>query len=120
MRFLAWLVGIPVAILAILLAVSNREPVTIGLWPFTEGVSAPSFVVALVPFALGLILGAGFAGIGTVRARWRHRSATRKVGRMQKEIDEMRARHQRENQSAALAPPRKTDDEAPAETRTRP
>jgi uncharacterized integral membrane protein len=123
MRFLAWLVGIPVAILAILFAVSNRDPVTIGIWPFTEGVTAPSFVVALVPFALGLILGAGFAGIGTVRARWRHRGAARQVGRMQREMEEMRARHQRQSQIAdqnVLAPPRDTDHESSIETKAHP
>ena len=92
MRFVAWLVGLPVAILIVLFAVSNRDPVSIGIWPFTEGVTAPSFVVALVPFFLGLLLGVGWGGIKTQRARWQHRRANRKVQRMEEEMADMRNR----------------------------
>ena len=62
MRIVAWLAGIPLGILLVLFAVSNRASVTVGIWPFTEGVTAPAFVVALVPFFLGLLLGAALAG----------------------------------------------------------
>jgi uncharacterized integral membrane protein len=91
MRVIAWLIGVPLGLLLILFAVSNRDPVSIGIWPFTDGITAPAFVVALVPFALGLLLGAAFAGLGTMRAHWRHRGATRKVRRMEEEMADLRA-----------------------------
>ena len=90
-RLVAWLVGVPLGILLVLFAVSNRGPVSIGIWPFRQGITAPAFILALVPFALGLLLGAGFAGLGTLRVHWRHRGAARKVRRMEQEISEMRA-----------------------------
>ncbi len=106
MRILAWLVGIVLGILAILFAVSNREEVTIGIWPFSEGVAAPAFVIALVPFALGLLLGALFAGIGTLRAHWRHQGAARKVRRMEQEMAEMRAQARDARDRTPPDPPR--------------
>ena len=102
MRIIAWLAGVPLGILLVLFAVSNRGPVSVGIWPFTEGITAPAFVVALVPFGLGLLLGAGFAGLGTMRAHWRHRSAARKVRRMEEEMAEMRSQAK---ESGHPAPP---------------
>src|SRR5579871_1741247 len=106
MRFLAWLIGIPLGLLLVLFAVSNREFVTVGIWPFTDGISAPAFVIALVPFGLGLVLGAIFAGIGTVRAHWRHQGAARKVRRMEEEMAEMRARHKEASRPGVGEPSR--------------
>jgi len=92
MRVLAWSVGLPVAVLVILFAVSNRQPIAVGLWPFAEGVVAPAYVVALVPLAIGFLLGGGLAGVGTVRARMRHRAERRKVRAIERSMDELRAR----------------------------
>jgi uncharacterized integral membrane protein len=99
MRLLAWLVGLPLTILIILFAVSNRQTITIGLWPLTEGIAAPAYVIGLVPLTFGALLGAGFAGIGTVRARLRHRSALRRARGAERQMEELRAR------TPAIAPP---------------
>lgn len=101
MRFLAWLIGVVVLIIAVLFAVSNRDPVSIGLWPFTDGLTAPSFVVALVPFVLGLLIGLGWGSVGATRARWRHRRADRKVRKMEEQMAEMRSRPSSKTQALA-------------------
>ncbi|HEY1720086.1 MAG TPA: lipopolysaccharide assembly protein LapA domain-containing protein [Magnetospirillaceae bacterium] len=109
MRFIAWLVGVPVAILFVLFAVSNRDSVTIGIWPFTDGISAPSFVVALVPFVLGLLLGVGYGSVGTMRARWRHRRAASKVDKLEQQMAEMRTHSRSSGRSSqAIAGPAST------------
>jgi uncharacterized integral membrane protein len=99
MRFIAWLVGAVFAILVVVFAISNKDSITIGLWPFDEGIQAPKFLIALVPLAIGLLIGAGFSGIGTMRARMRHRSAQRRVRGMEREMEELR------NRKPAIAPP---------------
>jgi len=117
MRLLAWLVGLPVAALAVLFAVSNRQPIAVGLWPFSEAIEAPAFVIALVPFALGLIGGAALAGVGTLRARLRHRAERRKVRTMERRLDEMRmaeAAKPKPSPAPAIAAP----GAAPRETHT--
>jgi putative membrane protein len=92
MRVLAWLVGLPLTIAVVLFAVSNRQSITIGFWPFADGIEAPAYLIGLVPMALGLLIGAGLAGIGTVHARFRHRSATRTIRAMEKRLAELMAR----------------------------
>ena len=92
MRYIAWLVGVPLAIVAILFAVSNRESVAIGFWPFPDRIEGPAYAIGLVPLALGLLVGAGLAGIGTVHARWRHRSATRTIRALERRMADLLAR----------------------------
>jgi len=94
---------VPLAALAVLFAVSNRESMSVGLWPFAEGLSAPAYLVALVPLAIGLVLGAGLAGLGTIRARWRHDVARRQLKAAERELDVLRER-QRPPPVAPAAP----------------
>ena len=99
MRLLAWLVGLPLTAIVVLFAVSNRQPITIGFWPFSDGITAPAYVIGLVPLGIGVLLGAGMAGIGTVRARFRHRGAVRRGRDMERQMEELRAR------TPAISPP---------------
>jgi uncharacterized integral membrane protein len=92
MRIIAWLVGVPLAVIVVLFAVSNREPVEIGFWPLPERIVAPAYLIGLVPLALGLLLGAGLAGIGTVHARYRHRRAARTIRELERRMAELLSR----------------------------
>ena len=92
MRIIAWLVGLPLAIIVILFALSNRQPIEIGFWPFPVRIEAPAYVIGLIPLALGLLVGAGLAGIGTLHARYRHRSANRTIRALEKRMAELTAR----------------------------
>jgi len=92
MRIIAWLVGLPLAVIVVLFAVSNRQAITIGFWPFPERIDAPAYLIGLIPLALGLLVGAGLAGIGTVHARYRHRSAARTIRALEKRMAELLAR----------------------------
>jgi uncharacterized integral membrane protein len=89
---IAWLVGLPLTIIVVLFAVSNRQSTTIGFWPFHDGIAAPAYVIGLVPLVIGLLLGAGLAGIGTVHARFRHRSATRTIRALEQRMADLLAR----------------------------
>lgn len=59
MKFLRWLLLVPVALLAIVIAIANRQPVTFSLDPFDPLNPAIGFTM---PLALIVIL-AMFAGI---------------------------------------------------------
>jgi len=99
MRLIAWLVGLPLTLIVVLFAVSNRQPIVIGFWPFTDGITAPAFLIGLVPLAIGLLVGAGFASVGTVRAHLRHRGAVRRGNSFERQLAELRDR------TPAIAPP---------------
>lgn len=71
MRLLFWLIGVPLAAAAVVFALSNRQTVVLGFWPFVEGLELPVYLAVLVPLAVG------FAG-GYVAALVRR--LTRRLG----------------------------------------
>jgi uncharacterized integral membrane protein len=77
-RILKWLLLVPVAVLAIMLAIANRAPVTVVFDPFPPASSgltfaAPLFLVVLASVILGVLLG----GFGAWLRQGRHRRAAR-------------------------------------------
>lgn len=75
MRLSTYLIGIPVAVLAGVVAIANREPVTVSLDPFSlrhpDGnlsLHLPLFVALLAVLAIGLVAGWGF-GAWSARRR---------------------------------------------------
>jgi len=80
-RLFAWVLALPIAVVAVTLAVANRKPVTLALDPFRPenpafSVVVPLFVVILAALILGVLLGG-------VTMWWRqrfHRRAAR-IGR---------------------------------------
>src|SRR5277367_3691809 len=57
MKFLWWIVLALAALLLILFAVSNREMVSVGLWPLPVLVEMPLYLVVLGTLILGFVLG---------------------------------------------------------------
>jgi len=93
--FLKWLVLAPVALLLILFAVTNREPVRVVLDPLPGDmalidITAPLFIILFLAAGLGVIAG-GIAG-WFVQARQRQaiRTARADVERLQREADSLR------------------------------
>lgn len=57
MKYLTLLVTLPVTVAVVVFAVNNRDGVTLNPWPFDGAITLPIFVVALVPFVAGFVLG---------------------------------------------------------------
>jgi uncharacterized integral membrane protein len=80
LRTLLWLlIGGPVAIVVMALAVVNNQPVTIAFDPFTPqtpfyAVTVPLYVIFFVALMLGIVLG----GVGTWTRQGRFRKAARR------------------------------------------
>ncbi|MBV9044624.1 MAG: DUF1049 domain-containing protein [Alphaproteobacteria bacterium] len=71
MRLTTWIVGIPVALVAIWIALANRQPVVLSLDPFSQDAPAltvqmPLYLLVFLAILAGVLLG-GFA-IGARRA----------------------------------------------------
>ncbi len=91
MRLLSWLIGLPLAILVVLFALSNRQTMTVGLWPFDEGLALPAFLAVLLPLLAGFLAGFLLAlarGLGHRRAARRH---GKRADTLQRELDALRA-----------------------------
>lgn len=90
-RFLSILVGLPVAILAVALAVANRKPVTLSLDPFAPdhpalSVTLPLFAVIFAAVIVGVIAG----GIVTWARQGRYRREARVARREMKRAEAAR------------------------------
>ncbi len=68
-RVLSWVITVPVTLFVLLFAVSNRGPVTFSLFPFDVEVTAPGFLMPLVMFVLGFLVGGVMQAPGVVKAR---------------------------------------------------
>lgn len=97
-RILAWLIGIPVAILAIVFAVVNRQLVTVDLWPLPWTVSLPLFLMVLGAMGLGLAFGGAVVWISAGAARKRARAEGRRADRLDSRVRALETENQRLNQ----------------------
>lgn len=102
MRVLFWLV---IAVLAAVLcsfAASNREPVSLALWPLDSVLQVPLYLAELGGLILGLVLGALLVWAAGHRRRREARQGRRRIAALEREITAARPRQ--EARSAALLP----------------
>lgn len=90
MKVLSWVIGLPIAVLAIIFAVSNRDAVQVDLWPLPWEVMLPLYLLVLGALALGLVVGAVVAWISSGSARSRARREHRRANKLEVELDEVR------------------------------
>tara|TARA_R110000868_G_scaffold57875_8_gene178547 strand:- start:1532 stop:1822 length:291 start_codon:yes stop_codon:yes gene_type:complete len=79
MKFLRWLLLVPVALLAIVIAIANRQPVTFSLDPFDPlhpalGVTMPLALIVILAMFAGILIG-GAASWRQARAKTAKRSS---------------------------------------------
>jgi uncharacterized integral membrane protein len=78
-RALGAVVTLPLTLLVIVFAVSNRHPVAVGLWPFDGSVEMPLYLLALGILVLGFLAGSAISGLHTLAARLKARRETKRA-----------------------------------------
>ena len=116
-RFLKGLVLVPVAIVVILLAVANREPVLLSLDPFSPelpvfSVTLPLYAILFAAVALGVVVGGVFTWLGQSGTRRAARHRGREIRRLEGETERLRATAP-EPEAASYAVPGRTALPAP-------
>lgn len=96
LRVLKLLLIVPIAIALVLLAVANRQIVTLVLDPFHRGpdavsITLPLFVIALITLLVGVVLGYIVAWFAQGKHRRSARQLKRECDRLQAERAELRA-----------------------------
>jgi putative membrane protein len=93
MKFLWWIVLALAALLLVLFAVSNRETVSVGLWPLPDFVELPLFLVVLGTLLVGFLVGELVSWIGGWRWRWRReaRRSRERIAMLERELEAERA-----------------------------
>lgn len=102
MRFL---LAVPVLILLVAFALSNRQVVQLGLWPTDIVIDAPLSITILVASGLFFIIGALMTwGAGLVTAS-RARQAERTVRQLEAEVRALRGQPKKTAGTALALPP---------------
>lgn len=91
MRYLSWLITLPLTVIAISFAVSNLMPVQLSLWPFPFFVEVPAFALVLVTLVVGFLLGGLTVWVGQHHHRKAERQHQSRADKLQKELDALRA-----------------------------
>ena len=95
-KFLAALIWIPVALLVLLFAVTNRQPVVISLDPFSAenpalSVQGPLFLMLMGALMVGIILGGLTDWLRQSPLRREARHSRAKVRELEQELARLRA-----------------------------
>jgi len=86
LRVLSWLIGLPLALLVVVFALSNRQDAIIGMWPFAEGLPLPTYLLVLLPLVAGLLLGLLLGGLRNIRHRASARFQGRRAAALEREL----------------------------------
>jgi uncharacterized integral membrane protein len=100
-RRFAWIITVPVTIVVVVFAVSNRDFVTLDLWPFELTYSMPLFALVLICLVVGFLLGAFIMWISSGKTRSRAREAYYKASSLERDLAFMK----RKQAEAAEQPP---------------
>ncbi|WP_342643984.1 LapA family protein [Rhodoligotrophos ferricapiens] len=91
-RILSWLLGIPVALIVIIVAVANRRPVVFSLDPFDMeqpwlSFELPLYVLLVATIILGMLIGGTSAWLSQGKWRKEARLQRQEVRRLETERD---------------------------------
>ncbi|MDO8605536.1 MAG: LapA family protein [Phaeospirillum sp.] len=86
MRLVAWLIGLPLAVVATVFAVANRQEIHFDLWPLPFGLDVAAYLAVLAPLALGLATGAALVWVSGAGARLRARAERRRADSLERRL----------------------------------
>jgi lipopolysaccharide assembly protein A len=86
MKLMFWIVVVPAATVLALFAGSNREAVTLGLWPLPFAFDLPLYLAILGALLIGFISGAAAAWIAGRHRRRENRRRGRRIAALETEL----------------------------------
>lgn len=92
MKYLTWLITLPLTVFALSFALSNDAEVQLSLWPFENTYKSGINVFGLSLLGAGFFLGALFVWILDQKMRFKYWQETRKSARLEKELETLNAR----------------------------
>ena len=91
MKAVYWAATLIAAALLIPFALSNREPISLGLWPLPFFVDLPLYLLVLSLLLAGFVIGAAATWIGGRRKRRELRRGRRRVEALERELTTARS-----------------------------
>ena len=104
--FIKGIILLPIAVIVVLLAVANREPVRLSFDPFSASapelsVTVPLFAILFAAVAVGVVIGGIGAWLSQADNRRVRRQSTRELNRLRSETERMRSYPAAPRQGAA-------------------
>ena len=87
-----WLIALPLLLILVLFALSNRQELTLGFWPTPYSVAVPASLAILGAMAVGFLVGALITWVSALGARRRARRAEETNRLLQAELTTLRQR----------------------------
>ena len=91
-KLIHWLVTLPLAIIIVLFAVSNRDGVIVTFWPIPVTIEAPLYLIVLLALAVGFLTGELVAWINGRHHRRHARRRARRIAELERELDATQAK----------------------------
>jgi lipopolysaccharide assembly protein A len=92
MRLLTWLVGVVVAVVTVLFAISNRMPISITVWPFPFAIDVGLYIIVIAAVFSGFLVGALLTWVAAGKHRRRVRKQRVEIRALEGELADVRAR----------------------------
>nr|WP_211112232.1 LapA family protein [Azospirillum soli] len=89
---MTWIITLPIALVAVLFAISNRDLVTLSLWPLPFTLEAPIYLATLLALLVGFVAGGFITWNAQRRHRRRARRGAERVFYLERELKETQAR----------------------------
>jgi lipopolysaccharide assembly protein A len=86
------LIALPLLLLLVLFALSNREPVRLGLWPTDYSLVVPLSLAVLGGMAVAFLVGGLLVWVSALAQRRRARRAEQTVQLLEAQVQELKAR----------------------------
>jgi uncharacterized integral membrane protein len=90
MKFLSRALFLLFILLGVLIAVSNRQPVQLTLWPLPHEVTLPLFLLVIALLLAGVLAGLGLGWWAARHHRRRAREASGDAQRLEREVQRLR------------------------------
>lgn len=103
LRYLSLIITVPVALLAVSFAISNRQPVLLELWPLPFVINAPLYLLVLGAVVLGFLVGGLVAWMAQHRYRRDARQYRSRAGTLTDELERYRRRAEQAEEQARFA-----------------
>jgi uncharacterized integral membrane protein len=105
MAYLTLIITIPLTLFALAFAASNSTAVKAGLWPLEQTWELPLSILGLGMLGTGFLSGALFVWLLYQKMRYRYWQESRKVARLEKELDSLHQKAEAEKPGKPSQPP---------------
>lgn len=92
MRFLSWLVTLPIPVIVVIFALQNREQVELSFWPFDVEIAMPLSFLAVGLVATGIVVGVLFMQFSVLKLWNKKRKLEKTIKNLQSQLSTEKAK----------------------------